>query len=74
MLVHRALVRLDAEVVGEQRDPAPVRETGRDVRPLARVRALGEKAAELVERRRRLAVEAVRVVVDERDPAQYFSK
>jgi hypothetical protein len=44
------------------------------VRPLARVAALGEEAAELVERPRRLAEDAVRVVVDERDPAQYFSK
>jgi CMP-2-keto-3-deoxyoctulosonic acid synthetase len=44
------------------------------VRPLARVVALGEQAAELVERARRRAQDAVRVVVDERDRAQYFSK
>jgi hypothetical protein len=44
------------------------------MRPLARVRALGEEPAELVEGRRRRAQDAVRVVVDERDPAQYFSK
>jgi hypothetical protein len=43
------------------------------VRPLAGVRALGEEAAELVQRRL-LAQNAVRVVVDERDPAQYFKK
>jgi hypothetical protein len=44
------------------------------VRPLPRVRALGEEAAELVERRGRRAQDAVRVVVDERDLVQYFSK
>jgi hypothetical protein len=43
------------------------------VRPLARVGALGEQAAELVERRRRTD-DPVRMVVDERDGAQYFSK
>jgi hypothetical protein len=43
------------------------------VRPLARVLALGEEAAELVERLRRRD-DAVRVVVDERDAGQYFSK
>jgi hypothetical protein len=44
------------------------------VRPLPRVRALGEEAAELVERRGRRAQDAVRVVVDEGDLVQYFSK
>jgi hypothetical protein len=43
------------------------------VRPLARVGALREEAAELVQRRL-LAQDAVRVVVDERDAAQYFKK
>jgi hypothetical protein len=44
------------------------------VRPLARVGALGEEAPELVERLRLRAEDPVRVVVDERDAAQYFSK
>jgi hypothetical protein len=74
VLVDRALVLLDAEMVGEYGDRAPVGDPRRDVRPLARVGALREEAAELVERRRRRAVDAVRVVVDERNPAQYFSK
>jgi hypothetical protein len=43
------------------------------VRPLARVGALGEESAELVERRP-LTQDAVRVVVDERYAAQYFRK
>ena len=44
------------------------------MRPLARVGALREEAAELVERRRRPAQDPVRVVVDEPDRAQYFEK
>jgi hypothetical protein len=44
------------------------------VRPLARILALREQPAELVERRRRRAQDAVRVVVDEPDAVQYFSK
>jgi hypothetical protein len=44
------------------------------VRPLARVRALREEAAELVEALRSAAQDPVRVVVDERDVAQYFRK
>jgi hypothetical protein len=44
------------------------------VRPLARVVTLGEQAAERVERARRRAQDPVRVVIDERDPVQYFSK
>jgi hypothetical protein len=44
------------------------------VRPLARIVALREQAAELVERPGRVAQDAVRVMVDERDRAQYFSK
>jgi hypothetical protein len=44
------------------------------VRPLSRIWALGEQPPELVERRRRLEDEPVRVVIDERGIAQYFSK
>ena len=72
MRVDRVLRRLDAQMRGELAHGAPVREAGRDVRPLARVVALREEAAKLVERRRRLAEEPVRVVVDEADRAQYF--
>jgi hypothetical protein len=43
------------------------------VRPLPRVRALGEPPPELVEPRP-VEVDAVRVVVDERDAVQYFEK
>ena len=74
MRVHRLLLRVDAEVRGERRDCATVGDAGGDVRPLARVGALGEEAAELVERCRQGAQETVRVLVDERSPAQYFSK
>jgi hypothetical protein len=44
------------------------------VRPLARVGALGEQAAELVKRARRRAEDPMRVVVDMPDSAQYFAK
>jgi hypothetical protein len=44
------------------------------VGPLARVGVFEEQAAELVQRRRRRAQDAVRVVVDVPDAAQYFSK
>jgi hypothetical protein len=44
------------------------------VRPLARIRALGEESAELVEALRPAAQDPVRVVVDQRDAAQYFRK
>jgi hypothetical protein len=44
------------------------------MRPLARVATLGEQAAEIVERGRRLAQDPVRVLVDERNAVQYFSK
>jgi hypothetical protein len=44
------------------------------VRPLPRIAALGEQSAELVKAARRRAEETVRVVVDERDLVQYFSK
>ena len=72
--VDRVLRRLDAEVSRELADRAPVGEAGRDVRPLARIGALREEPAELVERRRRRAQDPVRVVVDEADRAQYFEK
>jgi hypothetical protein len=74
VLVHRSLRRFAGEEVGERTDRAAVRDSGGDVRPLARVRALGEEPAKLVEARGRRTQDAVRVVVDERDPAQYFSK
>jgi hypothetical protein len=61
-------------VAGEHADRPPVGDRGRDVRPLARVLTLGEQAAERVERRRRLTQDPVRVMIDERDRAQYFSK
>jgi len=73
MLVNRRLGRLAAEEAGELADGAPVGQAGRDVRPLARVGALGEEAAELVEARPR-AQDAVRVVIDERNAVQYFEK
>jgi hypothetical protein len=46
----------------------------RDVRPLARIGALREQPAELVEVARVRAKDPVRVLVDERNPAQYFAK
>ena len=73
MLVDRRLRRLAAEEAGQLADRAPVREAGGDVRPLARVGALREQAAELVERRTDTD-DPVRVVVDETDGAQYFEK
>jgi hypothetical protein len=74
MLEHSALVRLDAEMGRQLLDRAAVRHPGRDVRPLPRIRALGEQAPELVDRRRLSTQDPVRVVVDEADLAQYFSK
>jgi hypothetical protein len=44
------------------------------MRPLARVGALGEQAAELVEVGGRRAEDPVGVVVDVTDAAQYFAK
>jgi hypothetical protein len=73
VLEHGLLRRLAAEQCGERADRPQVGHTGRDVRPLARVVAFREEPAELVERPRRRA-DAVRVVVDERDLAQYFRK
>ena len=74
VLVDGSLRRLDGEERGQLADRAPIRQRGRDVRPLARVAALGEEAAELVEGRRRRAQDPVRVVVDERDAVQCFEK
>jgi hypothetical protein len=68
------LDRLDAEQLGELADRAPVRDPGRDVRPLARVRALGEEPPELVKARGPRGQDPVRVVIDRRELAQYFSK
>ena len=67
MLPDGLLARLDLEEVGQLADPVPVRERARDVRPLTRVGALREQAAELVQARRRPAQDPVRVVVDEAD-------
>jgi hypothetical protein len=61
-------------VIGQHADRSSVRHAGSDVRPLARVWALGEQAPELVEVSRRRAQNPVRVVVDGRRPGQYFSK
>jgi hypothetical protein len=73
-LVDGALGRVAVEVLREHADRALVGDRGGHVRPLAPVRALGEQAAELVERLRRRAQDPVRVVVDVPDAAQYFSK
>jgi hypothetical protein len=61
-------------VLGQHAHRALVRDARGDVRPLPGVGALGEQAAELVEAGRRRAEDPVRVVVDVRDLAQYFSK
>jgi hypothetical protein len=74
MLVHRGLRRLELENLRQLSEHASVRKARRHVRPLARVKALGEEPAKLVEVRRLLAQEPVRMVVDERDRAQYFRK
>jgi hypothetical protein len=73
MLVDPLLRVLATEEVGELVHRPPVGDARRHVRPLARVRALREEAAELVERRLR-AEDPVRVVVDEPDLRQYFEK
>ena len=74
VLVHGFLGRRAPEELGELAQRAPVREPGCDVRPLPRVWALREEAAELVDGRGRLEIDAVRVMVDEADRAQYFEK
>jgi hypothetical protein len=61
-------------VLRDRKDRSPVREPVRDVRPLPRVGALREEPAKLVERARVRAQDPVRVVIDERDLVQYFSK
>jgi hypothetical protein len=71
--VDRVLRGRAAQQRGELAHGPGVRDARRDVRPLARVGALREQPAELVERRRR-PQDPVRVVVDERDLAQYFRK
>jgi hypothetical protein len=69
MLVDGGFGRVDAEERCELANRTPVGDPGCDMRPLPRIRALGEEAAELVERGRR-AQDPVRVVVDERDLAE----
>jgi hypothetical protein len=72
--VDRILRRLQAEQLGQLTNCAPVSEARRRVRELARVAALGEERAEVVERRRRRAQDPVRVLVDDPDAVQYFEK
>jgi hypothetical protein len=74
VLVHGALVGFDAEPLSKESHRATVGNAGGDVWPLAGIGALGEEATELVEGRRGRAQDPVRVMVDERDRAQYFSK
>ena len=73
MLVDGGFARRKLEELRQLADRAPVGQAGRDVGPLPRVGALREEAAELVEARPP-AQDPVRVVVDERDRAQYFKK
>ena len=73
VLVHRLLRLLAFEELRQLAHRPPVRDAGRDVRPLARVGALRKQPAELVDRRPR-AQDPVRVVVDELDVTQYFEK
>jgi hypothetical protein len=67
------LARLAPEELGQRAQRAAICQPRGDVRPLARVGALGEQAAELVERPGR-GDDPVRVMVDERDLAQYLRK
>ena len=73
MFVYRTFRRLEVEERRELPDRTAIRQTGGDVRPLPRVRALREEPAKLVERRL-AAQDAVRMVVDELDRVQYFEK
>jgi hypothetical protein len=73
-LVDGLLGRLTAELGRQDADRPPVGDAGGDMRPLAGVAALGEQPAELVQARRRRAEDPVRVMVDERQLVQYFSK
>jgi len=74
VLVDRLLARLEPEEVRQLADRPVVGQPRGDVWPLRRIGTLREEAAELVERRRRLPQDSVRVVVDEADPVQYFQK
>jgi hypothetical protein len=74
MREHGLLGRVDLEERGQLAERAAIGQRRGDVRPLARVGALGEEPAELVERRRRRGEDPVRVLVDEADRAQYFRK
>ena len=69
----RGFLKRMAARLAERAHGAQVGHPAGDVRPLARVLALGEQAAELVERPRGRD-DPVGVVVDEPDRVQYFSK
>jgi hypothetical protein len=74
MPVDGLLARRNAEEVRQLANRAAVGEARRNVGALARVQALREEAAELIERRRRLPKDPVGVMVDETDAVQYFKK
>ena len=74
VLEHAELCRLAFEEPGEGGDRVTVGDAGRNVRPLPGVGTLREQAAKPVEARRMRAQDPVRVLVDERNAAQYFSK
>jgi hypothetical protein len=74
MREHRLLRRVHVEERRQLAERAAVGERRGDVRPLARVGALGEQPAELVQRGRRRGEDPVGVLVDEADRAQYFRK
>jgi hypothetical protein len=73
MLEDGLLGRLAAQQLGKQGKRPQVGEPGRDMRPLAWIGALGEEAAERVERLGSFD-DPVCVVVDEGDLVQYFEK
>ena len=73
ILVYRTFRRLEVEERRELPDRTAIRQTGGNVQPLPRVRALREEPAKLVERRL-TAQDAVRVVIDQFDRVQYFEK
>ncbi len=73
-LEHGFFRRRAAQVLGQLLDRAAIRDGRGNMPPLSGVAALGEKAAKLVEARRVIAQDGVRVVVDERDRRQYFRK
>jgi hypothetical protein len=74
MREHRLLGRIQVEERGQLAERTAIGQRRGDVRPLARVGALGEQPAELVESRRSRGEDPVRVLVDEADRAQYFRK